>query len=120
MTHAVTAARTVLILGQDADPGAIGFVERAARLEGEVVLLSLGYPISEPQQALVATALALVAETHSGLDVVLVPDAADLPRYLVPEDRVAVFASGMERRTIERVVRAGVGRASAESDVAGR
>ena len=120
MISGAPAARTVLIVGQGADSDAIGFVERAVRLESEVVLLSLGYPISDGQRALVATALALVTETHSGLDVVLVPDAADLPRYLHPEDRVAVFASSGERRTVERVVRTGVGRASAESDVAGR
>jgi hypothetical protein len=96
--------RTVLILGTGA-LDAIGFIERAAGLEGELVILSLGYPITEEQEASVAAAIAMVAETHGGLDAVLVPDVEDVPRHLHPDDSVAVFASGLERRTIERVVR---------------
>ena len=115
MNRGVAAARTVLVVGQDADPGAIGFIERAARPESEVVLLSLGYPISKNQQALVSAALALVAETHTGLDAILVPDAEDLTSCLQPEDRVAIFASSAERRAVERVMR----RLSAQDSPAG-
>jgi len=100
--------RTVLILGTGSLADVIGFVERAARLGAEIVMLSLGYPASHEQQSSVSQAIAVVAETHSGLDAVLVPDVEDVPRHLLPDDSVAVFATGLERRTIERVVRRGL------------
>jgi len=93
----------------------IGFVERAARLGGELVLLSLGYPVSDEQQSTVTQAVALVAETHGGLDAVLVPDVEEVPRHLLPDDSVALFARGQERRAIERAVR----RAFAQSSATG-
>ena len=105
MSQETPAARTVLILGRGVVDGAIGFAERAVRLGGELVLLSLGHPVTEKQQAVVTGALALVAESRTALDAVLVPDVGDLTRYLAPDDRVAVFSSGLERRTIERAVR---------------
>lgn len=112
MSLAAPAARTVLVLGRAVGEDAIGFAERAARLGSELVLLSLGYPPTGEQQALVQGALAIIAETHSSLDAVLVPDVEELPRFLVHDDRVAVFAGGLERRTIERVLRRGSGQAS--------
>ena len=105
MSSAAPSVRTVLILGTGALGNVIGFVERAARLGGELVLLSLGYPVSDEQRSTVAQAIVLVAETPTSLDAVLVPDVGDLPRHLLPDDSIAVFATGLERRTIERAVR---------------
>ncbi|HXY73642.1 MAG TPA: hypothetical protein VEM41_13980 [Actinomycetota bacterium] len=105
MSSVAPAPRTVLVLGSGPLEDVIGFIERAAGLEGELVILSLGFPITEEQQTSVAAAIAMVAETHGGLDAVLVPDVQDVPRHLLPHDSVAVFASGIERRTIEGTIR---------------
>ena len=105
MSRDAPAPRTVFVLGTGGLDGVVGFIERAARLGGEIVVLSLGYPVTDEQQACVAGAIAIAAETHGGLEAVLVPDVEDVPRQLHPDDSVAVFATGLERRTIERTVR---------------
>jgi len=107
------APRTVIILGTGVLDSVVGFIERAARLGGEIVVLSLGYPVTGQQQASVEQAIAVVAETHGGLDAILVPDVQDVPRHLLPHDSVAVFATGLERRTIERTVRRAFAQGSA-------
>jgi hypothetical protein len=79
------------------------------------VLLSLGYPVTEHQRTVVSAAMDLIAETNTGVDAILVPDVADVPAHLRAEDTVAIVASGLELRRIERVVRS----ASADDRAAG-
>jgi hypothetical protein len=85
--------RRVFVLGgyNGTDPTVA--VRRALEAGCEVVLIAVGYPLSQQQRRVVETTIALVNTMHGTLDAMLVASADELARHLLPGDRVEVLAS---------------------------
>jgi nucleotide-binding universal stress UspA family protein len=104
MLDRATRARRVFILGRDVALDVEPVACRIAETGDELVLLSLGYPVSASQTAAVEQALRLAESLTLWMDAVLVTDVRQLAELLRVGDDVTVLASGAERKRIERVL----------------
>ncbi|MDP9242842.1 MAG: hypothetical protein M3O84_06680 [Actinomycetota bacterium] len=106
MSAIIPPGRRVYVLGKHALLEDLGAVARRAYVEDiPLVILSLGYPVSRRQQAIVDEALALAGELRIRLDVRLVTSLEQLPAMLAEGDEVAVLSSGFERLRLEWLLR---------------
>lgn len=103
MALAPTAPRSVVVLGRTprvlGDPDQV--VDAAAERRAEVLLLSLGYPVTSLQQSFVARAVDRAIEAGVPLIAEIVTGTAALGRMVGSTDAVEVSARGRERRRIE-------------------
>lgn len=100
------ARRRVYVLGKQSLLEDLRSVaERAALDDVPLVLLSLGYPVTAAQEAVMEEAFALADELRVHLDVQLVTRLDDLPGLLEEGDEVAVLSSGFEHLRLEWLLR---------------
>jgi hypothetical protein len=105
MAFAPTAPRSVVVLGRTAEFGdPEPLVDTAAQRHGEVLLLTMGYPVTASQRSFVARAVDRAIEAGVPLIAEIVTGTADLARMVGSTDRVEVSARGRERRRIESVL----------------
>ena len=106
MTSVPTAPRSVVVLGRG--PRALGdpqlLVDDAAGRRAELLVLTLGYPVTSSQQSFVARAVDRAIEAGVPLTAEIVTGTADLARVVGSTDAVEVSARGRERRRIESVL----------------
>lgn len=94
-----TSARVVFVLGRKTELD-VGELAEAA-VASEVVILSLGFPVSAEQRRVIDAALALAAGSRVALDLVLVTAVSEL-RELASDAHVVVTGSRRERRRLYR------------------
>ncbi|HEU4354376.1 MAG TPA: hypothetical protein VFT27_02190 [Actinomycetota bacterium] len=94
-----TSTRVVFVLGRRTRLGAPE-IEAAAADASEVVVLSLGYPVSRAQRRAVDAALALAARLDVRMDAILVVTTAELADAISQSDKVIVTGSRGERRRL--------------------
>ncbi len=83
---------------------AAGCVEDAADQRVAVLVLAVGYSITDPQRRFVAQALERALELNVRLDAEMIARASALSRYVRPEDDVMIVAAGREERRIGSVL----------------
>src|SRR5882724_3033086 len=98
--HVVTEpARTVVVIGQETgpDPGIdIDAVARSvAARNGELVILSVGWPPTQPQRRAVDEAMQAAAERRFACSGHLVWSAEEIDDHLQPGDDVIVMSPGL-------------------------
>lgn len=97
------------MLGGHARVDAMTLARRGVEFGCEIVLIAVGYPLSQRQARLVEATVGLVDRMQLSLDAILVASEQDVPLYLEPGDQVEVLASGLERRRLSRVVDQAIG-----------
>lgn len=100
-TAVETTTRVVFVLGRRTNLGAQE-IETVSADVSEIVVLSLGYPVSGAQRRAVETALQLAVRLNVRIDAVLVVTGSDLADAIAPSDRVVVTGSRGERRRLRR------------------
>lgn len=105
MIDVTVSTRVVVVLGRGRlEVAAAAYVDRAAELGVPLLVVTVGYPVSEPQRDFVAEAIEEAFEARVSLDAILLPRAAELATHLTLEDEVAMCAEGKERRRIGAVL----------------
>jgi hypothetical protein len=102
--------RKVFVLGREATLDVEVTARAAVAARAQLVLLSLGYPVSAHQAGVVGEARGLAEELRLWLDAVLVTSPKQLSDLVGDDDEVTIIASGRERRRIERALGAEVKR----------
>jgi hypothetical protein len=97
-------SRRVFVLGQAATLELKPVVRRVVADGAELVLLSMGYPVSAGQEALVGDALRLADELRLWLDTVLVLNPEEAAALILSDDDVTVLATAKERKRFERAL----------------
>jgi hypothetical protein len=95
--------RTVLLLGRRPSAGwdaVVGGLKTA----DELVVLSLGYPVTPPQRAVLLRAQEMAAGLGAWFDALLVTSTSDVLSELRPDDVVHVAAGGLEERRLQRLL----------------
>ena len=95
----------VVVLGPGrADVSPSSYIAQAAQRRLPLLVLAVGYPLSQEQQAFVAgcidRAFAGFVEFHAQI----VPQTEALRRYVAPTDEVAIVAAGRDERRIGSVL----------------
>jgi hypothetical protein len=98
------AGRPVIVLGRRATLDVEDAIRRAIADHVHLVLLSVGYPVSPAQDAIVQEAVRLSHALHASIDAMLVPSVTDVPMYLVEAAQIEIVAAGADRRRLERIV----------------
>jgi nucleotide-binding universal stress UspA family protein len=104
MDEAPPRPRRVFVLGREATFDVDPVAKRVVAEGAELVLLSLGYPVTPGQEAVVGDALRLANELRLWLDTVLVTSPEEAAEYVRADDEVTLLASGRERKRLERVL----------------
>ena len=105
MIDVVVHDRVVLVVGRghvDADPAV--HVARAADRGVPLLMLTLGYPVSERQRSYVERAIDRAFEVRAQLDARILARAADLADLVATTDEVTVVAAGRDERRIGSVL----------------
>jgi K+-sensing histidine kinase KdpD len=98
------ATRRVFVLGRDSSLDVEREARRAAAEGGELVLVTVGYPITDSQDDAVREAVRLAGELRFQLDAVLATTPEQAAREITRADEVTVVAGGRERKRLERAV----------------
>lgn len=99
--HAGT--RVVFVLGRRTRLSASS-IETSAATASEVVVLSIGYPVTRAQRRAVDSALGLAGRLGVKVDAILVTSPTDLPEFVGEGGRIVVTGSRGERRRLERLL----------------
>ena len=97
--------RIVVVLGRgrmDVDPAL--HVARAAGRGAHLLMLALGYPVSQHQQAFIARAIDEAFEARVHLDARIVGRLDELPSHVGAADDVTIVAAGRDERRIGSVL----------------
>lgn len=97
------ATRVVFVLGRRTRLDARS-IEASSATASEVVVLSIGYPVTRAQRRVVDSALGLAGRLGVTVDAVLVTSPADLPDLVAEDARLVVTGSRGERRRLERLL----------------
>lgn len=98
--HAAT--RVVFVLGRRTRLDARS-IEASSASAAEIVVLSIGYPVTRAQRRAVDSALGLAGRLGVTVDAVLVTSPSDLPNLVANDARVVISGSRGERRRLERL-----------------
>jgi hypothetical protein len=101
----VVQEREVVVLGRgrvDVDPAA--HVARAARRGIPLIVLTLGFPVNERQQAFVVRAIDESFQARVSLDAQIITRSAGLAAKVGATDHVTIVAAGREERRIGSVL----------------
>jgi hypothetical protein len=93
--------RVVVVLGRgsvDVDPAP--HISKAVDLGTSLVMLTLGYPVSEQQQAFVTRAVDEAFEARVRLKAQIVARPDGLAAFVGATDHIAIVATGREERRI--------------------
>ncbi len=91
----------VVVLGRgrsEVNPAA--YVARAAERRLPLLVLAVGYPLSEQQQAFVTECIDRAFAGYVELDARIITRAAELGRHVAPTDEVTIVAAGRDERRI--------------------
>ena len=105
MIDVVVRDRIVLVLGRgrmDTDPAV--HVARAAGRRTPVLMLALGYPVSQRQQAFITRATGEALDARVRLDAQIIARLDDLAAHVGATDDVTVVAAGRDKRRIGSVL----------------
>ena len=97
--------RIVIVLGRgrvDVDPSL--HVARAAGRGTPLLMLALGYPVSQHQQAFITRAIDEAFEARVRLDARIVAGLDELSTHVGATDDVTVVAAGRDERRIGSVI----------------
>lgn len=107
MIEMAVMVRYLLVLGRNTEnlgsPEAL--VAMASENELEVTLLSIGFPVTQQQQAFVAEAVDLAVDAGIRLDAEILAGAADLVGRVGEGEEVKVASRGFELRRIQSILR---------------
>jgi hypothetical protein len=95
--------RVVFVLGRRTRLDARS-IEASSVTASEIVVLSIGYPVTRAQRRAVDSALGLAGRLGVTVDAVLVTSPTDLPDLVAEDARVVVTGSRGERRRLERLL----------------
>ena len=97
----MTDTRTVLVIGRRAT--AVPALDGSAWIGGAgVCVLTIGWPVSDVQAALVERAIDLAREARVRIEAVLVTSAGEAARYVQPGDDVRLVATARESKRLAR------------------
>ena len=96
--------RRVLVLGREAALDVDDAIQGAIADEVQLVLLSVGYPVSVDQDAIVQQAVRLAHDLHAPIEAVLVPSAKDLLASIGDAEQVSIVAAGADQRHLGRIL----------------
>ena len=102
-----TERRTVLVLGRTATGGSLPPV---AEIRETIVVLAIGWPLTDTQRAVLDRAEGLARSARVILDARLVSSAAAAASFVGSEDRLVLDAGPREARRIRRKLNAPGGR----------
>ena len=105
MIDVVVRDRIVVVLGRgrmDVDPAV--HVARAAGRGTPLLMLALGYPVSQRQQAFITRAIDGSLEAHVRLDALIISRLDELTAHVGATDDVTVVAAGRDKRRIGAVL----------------
>ena len=102
-----TARRTVLVLGRSAHGATL---PPLAEIHDTIVVLAIGWPLTETQRAGLDAAEELALTARVVLDSHLVSSAAAAAAFVGSEDRLVLDAGAREARRIRRTLKAPGGR----------
>jgi nucleotide-binding universal stress UspA family protein len=97
-------SRRVYILGRQDELDVEEAARRAASDGVQLVLLTLGYPVTTTQRTAVERALDLTMQLRLSFDAALAPSLAEAAVLARPFETVALVASGSERKRIRRAL----------------
>lgn len=101
MSVASATRRRVFILGRKGTFDVGTEVRRAAADGAELVLLSVGYPVTAEQSSAVEEGARLAVELRLPFDAALVMNREGLAKHVRSADQVTVVAVGRERKVLE-------------------
>jgi hypothetical protein len=96
-----SGTRMVVVLGRgrsDVNPSA--YVARAAERRLPLLVLAVGYPLSEQQQAFVAECIDRAFAGSVELDAQIVTRAAELGHHVAQTDEITIVAAGRDEHRI--------------------
>lgn len=91
--------RTVVLLGRR-PPVDWEHVAGGLGPDNELVILSLGYPVTAAQRQVLLRAQEIAARVGAWFDAILVTSTNDMFAALQPDDEVHIVAAGLERRRL--------------------
>jgi hypothetical protein len=97
--------RNVLLLGRRPSDGWDAVVGRLES-DDELIVLSLGYPVTPAQRAVLLRAQEIAAELGARFDALLIISTRDMAAVLQPNDAVHIAAHGAEERRLRRAFQA--------------
>jgi len=100
--------RTVLLLGRRPSVN-WDRVAGGLRQDDELVVLSLGYPVTAAQREVLLRAQEISAEVGAWFDALLVTSRNEMLLQLLPDDDVHVAANGREARRLRSALAASAG-----------
>jgi len=98
------SGRRIFVLGRQAELDVRAEAGRAVEEGRQLVLLSVGYPVTAAQDGVVQDALHVAHDLRLWLDAILVPSSKDLADLVEAGEEVTVVARGAERRKLERAL----------------
>jgi len=101
-----TRTRVIFVLGRQTALE-VGAIRASADAASEIVLLSVGYPVTAAQRRVVDGALELAPQLDVTVDIRLVTTREELPRLVGAGSRVVVTGSRHEQRRLYRLLRRG-------------
>lgn len=108
MIDVTVGTRVVVVLGRGRlEAGVAPYVDRAAERGVPLVVLTIGYPVSQPQAEFVAEAIDRAFDARVVLDAILLAEPAELATHLTTADEVTVHAGRDQRRIASVVARLG-------------
>jgi hypothetical protein len=100
MARAVTDTRIVVLLGRHPSTGWEPSGDLGLRKDDELVLLSIGYPVTAAQREAFLRAQDLTAAAGAWLDARLVTSIDEALQAIEPGDEVLVMACGREGKRL--------------------
>lgn len=97
--------RRVFVLGRRGTFDVGAEARRAAADGAELVLLSVGYPVTPSQSSAVEEGARIAFDLRLPFDAVLITQRKGLVDHVWPAEQVVVVATGRERRTLSRLLR---------------
>ncbi|HEX9124445.1 MAG TPA: hypothetical protein VF984_13985 [Actinomycetota bacterium] len=99
----VLKTRVVLLLGRRPSVR-WSDVRSGIRRDDELVVLSLGYPVTSAQHAALDQAQSLAERTGAWFDAMLITSVREMLAVVRPDDRIHLAAGRLERRRLRRVL----------------
>jgi nucleotide-binding universal stress UspA family protein len=97
--------RRVFVLGRRGTFDVGAEARRAAADGAELVLLSVGYPVTASQSSAVEEGARIALDLRLRFDAVLITQRKRLVEHVWPAEQIVVVAGGRERRTLSRLLR---------------
>ncbi|MGZ8652982.1 MAG: hypothetical protein ACXWX5_12525 [Actinomycetota bacterium] len=101
-----SGTRVVFVLGRKTTLD-VGAIQASGDSASEILLLSVGYPVTPAQRRAIDGALGLAPHLDIVVDIQLVTVPEELPALVEAGSRVVVTGSAREQRRLRRLLRLG-------------